>query len=109
MQLPEGKMYYRIGEVSTLLNVEPPTLRFWEKEFGMQPKRSGKERLYTPQDIETFELIKYLLKEEKYTIEGARQKMKQLKKAPKDTYQLIRLLEQFKEDLLTLKRQLKQS
>jgi DNA-binding transcriptional MerR regulator len=104
-RLPE-KLYYRIGETAEYLQVEPSTLRFWEKEFNLRPKRKNNERFYTRQDIETFELIRYLLKEEKYTLEGARQKLKQKKQAVKEKKDLIEALENLKKELTEIKRRL---
>jgi DNA-binding transcriptional MerR regulator len=75
-----GKLYYRIGEVSRMTGVKPYVLRYWESEFRwMSPQKSrSKQRLYRPKDIETIQLIKKLLYEERYTIAGARQKVREL-------------------------------
>lgn len=73
-QIPD-KLYFRIGEVSEILGVEPYVLRYWETEFpSLSPKkaRSG-HRLYRRKDVELLLQIKYLLYEKRYTIEGARQ------------------------------------
>ena len=69
------RLYYSIGEVSDMLDQEPHVLRYWETEFEqLQPRknRAGR-RTYTNDDIELLRKIIHLLKEEKYTIEGARQ------------------------------------
>ena len=69
------KLYYSIGEVSQLTGLEQHVLRYWETEFPElkpQKNRAGR-RIYTRADIDFIERIKRLLKEEKYTIEGARQ------------------------------------
>ncbi|CUS95868.1 MerR family transcriptional regulator [Candidatus Chrysopegis kryptomonas] len=75
--MPEFKierLYYSIGEVSKLTGVEPYVLRYWEKEFEqLKPSRSrGKDRAYTNRDIKIVLMIKRLLWEEGYTIEGAK-------------------------------------
>src|SRR5512133_669597 len=72
-EIPD-KLYFRIGEVSALLGVEPYVLRYWETEFpSLAPKKSGKgHRLYRRKDVELLLRIKHLLYEKKYTIEGAR-------------------------------------
>jgi DNA-binding transcriptional MerR regulator len=69
------KLYFRIGEVSRLLDVEPFVLRFWETEFpALAPKKSDTgQRLFRRKDVELLLLIKHLLYEKKFTIEGARQ------------------------------------
>ncbi len=104
--LPE-KLYYRIGEVAEYIGVEPSTLRFWEKEFPqIKPKRKPNERLYRPEDVELFEIIYYLLKKEKYTVEGAKAKLKLHRKSIKDNMETIQILEDFKRTLLDLKKRL---
>lgn len=74
------KRYYRIGEVSRLTGVKPYVLRYWESEFRwMSPAKSrSKQRLYRKRDIETIQLIKKLLYEERFTIEGARRRLREL-------------------------------
>ncbi|HUI79346.1 MAG TPA: MerR family transcriptional regulator [Bryobacteraceae bacterium] len=73
-EIPD-KLYFKIGEVSELLGVEPYVLRFWETEFPhLTPKKSGTgHRLYRKKDVELLLRIKHLLYEKRYTIEGARQ------------------------------------
>jgi DNA-binding transcriptional MerR regulator len=80
-EIPD-KLYFRIGEVSSLIGVEPYVLRYWESEFpGLSPKKSGSgHRLYRRKDVEILLQIKHLLYEKRYTIEGARQ---ELQAAPK--------------------------
>ena len=73
-EIPD-KLYFRIGEVSDILGVEPYVLRYWETEFpSLSPKkaRSG-HRLYRRRDVELLLQIKHLLYEKRFTIEGARQ------------------------------------
>ncbi|MCS5638333.1 MAG: MerR family transcriptional regulator [Myxococcota bacterium] len=79
-QLPEGKLYYRIGEVAQITDVKPHVLRYWETEFRWMapPKSRSKQRLYRRKDIEMILAIKRLLYEERYTIAGARQQLKEL-------------------------------
>jgi len=69
------KLYYSIGEVSDMVGHEPHVLRYWEQEFDVLNPRKNRagRRVYTEDDIETVERIRYLLKDEKYTIDGARQ------------------------------------
>ncbi len=69
------KLYYSISEVADMFGVEPHVLRYWESEFRhLAPKknRAGR-RIYRQSDIRTLKKIHFLLKERKYTIEGARQ------------------------------------
>src|SRR3989442_9797210 len=76
IEIPD-KLYFRIGEVSTLLGVEPYVLRYWETEFpSLAPKKSGTgHRLYRRKDVELLLRIKHLLYEKRFTIEGARQSL----------------------------------
>ena len=77
---PGSKLYYRIGEVSRITDVKPYVLRYWESEFRwMAPAKSrSKQRLYRKRDIEIIHLIKRLLYEERFTIAGARKKLREL-------------------------------
>jgi len=79
------KLYFKIGEVSELLGVEPYVLRYWETEFHvLSPKKSGTgHRLYRRKDVELLLRIKHLLYEKRFTIEGARQTLQSDAKAPK--------------------------
>ncbi|MBP2668456.1 MAG: transcriptional regulator, MerR family [Deltaproteobacteria bacterium] len=73
------KFYFKIGEVSRILNVKPYVLRFWETEFRLSPaKNQSQHRVYRRQDVETLLEIKRLLYEERFTIEGARTKLKEM-------------------------------
>lgn len=74
------KKYFKIGEVSKLCELEPHVLRFWETEFNtIKPKKDGgNQRLYQKKDIEAILQIKSLLYEEKFTIPGAKEKIREL-------------------------------
>src|SRR5947207_4009592 len=83
-EIPD-KLYFKIGEVSELLGVEPYVLRYWESEFPvLSPKKSGTgHRLYRRKDVELLLRIKHLLYEKKFTIEGARQSLQAESRAAK--------------------------
>jgi DNA-binding transcriptional MerR regulator len=72
------KLFFRIGEVSQLVGVEPYVLRYWESEFpGLSPKKSSTgQRMFRRKDVEMLLNIKELLYEKKFTIEGARKALK---------------------------------
>jgi DNA-binding transcriptional MerR regulator len=74
------KRYFRIGEVSRITGVKPYVLRYWESEFRwMSPQKSrSKQRLYRRRDIDMILLIKKLLYEQRFTIAGARKKLRDL-------------------------------
>jgi DNA-binding transcriptional MerR regulator len=82
----EGKRYYRIGEVARITQVKPYVLRYWESEFRwMAPAKSrSNQRMYRQRDIDTILLIKKLLYEERYTIKGARQRLRELGRIPSE-------------------------
>lgn len=79
------KMYYTIGEVSDIFEVNTSLIRFWEKEFDvLKPKKNKKgNRLFTPEDIEHIKVIYNLLREQGLTIEGAKKYLKENKKTIK--------------------------
>ena len=113
-QIPD-KFHFKIGEVSRILGVKPYVLRFWETEFRITPaKNPSQHRVYKRQEVETLLEIKRLLYEERFTIEGARAKLKEL---AKDRQKQLRLdlaenpyratLRQVKKDLARIKAILK--
>ena len=74
--LPD-KLYFRIGEVASVVGVEPHVLRYWEGEFSLKPLRSmSGQRLYRKQDIARFLRIRHLLHEKGFTVAGARKFLK---------------------------------
>jgi DNA-binding transcriptional MerR regulator len=76
LNLFPDKLFYKIGDVSRILEVESYVLRYWESEFAfLRPKRSQSgQRIYTKQDVDLLLTIKRLLYDEKYTINGVRRK-----------------------------------
>ena len=76
------KAYYSIGDVCDLTGLKPHVLRYWESQFEVlhPTKNRAGNRVFRPKDIELILLVKHLLYEEKYTIEGARQRLLELKK-----------------------------
>lgn len=72
------KKYYKIREVSEMLELPAPTLRFWEREFpDLKPRRNqGGTRFYTPADIETLRIIRFLVHDKGLKIAAAREQMR---------------------------------
>ena len=101
------KQYYTMGEVAGMFRVNQSLLRFWEAEFTViQPKKNKKgDRYFRPIDIKNLHLIYHLLRQRKYTIEGAKDFLKKNKKA-EEKFESIKKLEQIKSFLLELKAQL---
>ncbi|MFA6032547.1 MAG: MerR family transcriptional regulator [Myxococcota bacterium] len=77
--LTNERLYYSIGEVSRIVGVKPFVLRFWETEFpDIRPiKSSSNRRLYRREDIERLLVIKNLVHDQKFTIEGARRRLQE--------------------------------
>lgn len=75
------KLYYSIGEVAEMFQVNASLIRFWEKEFGLiTPKKNKKgNRLFTPKDITTFSKIYDLVKVKGFTLDGAKKALKSKK------------------------------
>lgn len=76
------KEYYSIGEVCEITGLKPHVLRYWETQFkGLVPvKNRAGNRAYRRREIEMVQLVKSLLYEQKYTIEGARQRLDEMRK-----------------------------
>ncbi len=104
------KLYYTIGEVAKMFDVNPSLIRYWEKEFSIiKPKKNKKgNRLFTPQDIENFHVIYHLVKERGFTLAGAKNKLKQNKEDIFDNAEIVKSLKKIKSFLLELKDNLDQ-
>ncbi len=98
------KSYYSIGTVSEMFKVNGSLIRFWENEFDiLKPKKNSKgDRFFRPEDVKNLRLIYHLLRERKYTIEGAKEFLKNNKKAD-DKYALIESLQKLRSFLSELK------
>lgn len=107
------KLYYSISEVSKITGLKQYVLRFWETEFEqLKPaKNRAGNRIYRLSEIKLIFLIKKLLYEDKYTIEGARQKLKTLMPIkpsqldmpfPENQNDVIRSLKQDLQELLDI-------
>ena len=98
------KKYYSIGKVAEMFKVNISLIRFWEKEFDiLKPKLNGKgDRHFRPVDVKNLKLIHHLLREKKYTIEGANEFLKKNKKAD-EVFEVIEELQRTKLFLLDLK------
>ena len=115
--LKKDRKYYRIGQVSQILGVEPHVLRFWESQFKqIQPRRISRQRLYRSQDLKVLKRIKQLLYEEGYTIAGAKKKLadefsahSKLEKPVVKRQSYDNILEEIKRELLEIQRILSRS
>ncbi|OEU60506.1 MAG: hypothetical protein BAW33_08820 [Desulfobacterales bacterium C00003104] len=103
LEIPD-KRYFKIGEVSALIEVEPYVLRYWENEFAsIRPVRAPNgQRLYRKIDVETVVKIKHLLYEKKFTIAGAKKELRSSTKPHEKPADQVSL-EEIKSDLLSIK------
>lgn len=99
------KLYYPIGEVAVWFNVNTSLIRYWEKEFKqLQPRKTRKgDRLFRAQDIEFLKQIYYLLREKKYSIDGAKTYLKNNKEKAEKDLALLNNLKNIKNFLVSLK------
>ncbi|GAC1590986.1 MAG: hypothetical protein NVS3B19_11790 [Ginsengibacter sp.] len=102
-----SKKYYTIGSVAKMFKVQGSQIRFWENEFDiLEPKKNGKgDRLFRPEDIKNLQIIYHLLREKKYTIEGAKEYFKK-NKGSANNYNLVFELKKLRSFLLDLKNSL---
>lgn len=107
IELPD-KRYYTIGEVAEAFNVNASLIRFWEKEFDIiQPKKNEKgTRRFTQEDIKNLKLIYHLVREEGYTLEGAKRKLALNLSEALNRFEIINRLKNIKEQLKEIKKHL---
>lgn len=102
------KVYYRIGEVAEMFKVNISLIRFWETEFDIiKPYRNKKgTRFFTKQDVDNFHLIYHLVKERGFTLQGAREKLKENPDELNRDHEIIKSLQQIRAFLIELKDEL---
>ena len=94
-----------MGEVTTMFGVNASQIRFYEREFDIiQPKKNKKgNRLFTPEDIENLKIIFNLVKNKGYTLQGARDYLRDNRSQVKENQRIINSLERLKQFLLEVK------
>ena len=99
-----NKMYYTMGEVTEMFNVNASQIRFYEKEFDiLQPKKNKKgNRLFTPEDIDNLKIIFNLVDEKGFTLKGAKDYLKNNKTGVRENQKIIDSLEKLKGFLVNL-------
>ena len=104
-EILQQKLYYPIGEVAHWFNVNTSLIRYWEKEFKqLQPRKTRKgDRLFRAQDIEFLKQIHFLLREKKYSIDGAKTYLKNNKEKADKDLALLNSLQHLKTFLVSLK------
>jgi DNA-binding transcriptional MerR regulator len=98
MTFMADKLYYTIGEVSRMFQVNPSLIRFWEKEFTIiHPQKNKKgNRVFTAKDIDNFRLIYNLVKEKGFTIQGARDHLLKHKSEAETNIEVIKSLQEIR-------------
>ena len=101
------KQYYSIGDVATMFKENTSLIRYWENEFSiLKPKKNKKgDRFFRPEDVKNLKMIYHLLRERKYTIDGAKEFLKH-NKAAGEKHEMIESLQKIKSFLLELKNNL---
>lgn len=104
----ESKLYYSMGEVARKYEVKHSLIRYWEREFDViKPKKNKKgNRLFTKRDLDAFDLIYDLVKNKGYTLEGAKQKIKEGNDDGMKKEELMDKLKKMKSFLLDLEAKL---
>ena len=99
------KIYYSIREVAEFFEVNPSLIRFWEKEFDiLQPHKNKKgNRLFTKEDLNHLRIIYHLVRERGYTLQGAREKLKNNREEVSKQVEIVDSLNRIKEFLEELK------
>ncbi len=102
------KLYYSIGEVAEIFNVAPSLIRFWESEFDIiKPKKNRKgNRQFTREDIESVRTIYHLVKEKGFTLQGAKEMLRNDSQAVKDKMEMIGSLRNVRNFLVELREKL---
>ncbi len=101
------KLYYSIGEVADLFDVNASLIRYWEKEFDiLKPLKNKKgNRLFTQKDLDNLRIIYHLVKERGFTLQGAKDKLRQNKEDVVNKVEVVDSLMRIKGFLLDLKDQ----
>jgi DNA-binding transcriptional MerR regulator len=103
-----SRLYYSIGEVAEILNVNTSLIRHWEKEFdSIKPRKTRKgNRMFTAEDIEQLKFLHHLVKEQGHTLDGARKIMARKNGDPASKFELISTLEELKSFLTRMRDEL---
>jgi DNA-binding transcriptional MerR regulator len=96
------KLFYSIGEVAEMFDVNTSLIRFWEKNFEIiKPKKNKKgNRLFTIADIRNFKLIFHLVKEQRLTLEGAKKKLAESKSSTETSFEAVESLKRIRQMLV---------
>lgn len=99
------KIYYSIGEVAEMFDVNKSLIRFWEKEFIIiKPKKNKKgNRYFTEKDINNFKIIFHLVKERGYTLDGTKKKLRENKEDTIKNVEIVNKLKDIRTQLVAIR------
>ena len=102
------KLYYSIGEVADMFDVNTSLIRFWEKEFSIiKPHKNSKgNRMFTAKDVDNFHLIYHLVKEKGMTLNGAQKTISEKKDEAEIRFEVVKRLKTIREKLENIKSKL---
>jgi len=102
------KLYYSIGEVADMFDVNTSLIRFWEKEFSIiKPQKNSKgNRMFTVKDVDNFHLIYHLVKEKGMTLNGAKNTIREKKDEAEIRFEVVKSLKNIREKLKNIKSKL---
>lgn len=108
IELPPSKLFFTIGEVAEMFDVNTSLIRFWEKEFDViKPKKNAKgNRLFTPADVQNFKLIYFYVKDLGLTLKGAKKKLEENKNNSNNSFEVVEKLTLIKTRLLDIHKNL---
>ncbi len=103
-----NKLFYSIGELAKMFNVNTSLIRYWDKEFDIiKPQKNKKgNRLFTQKDVDNFHLIYHLVKERGMTLSGAKNKIKEKTDGMQSDFEIVKKLKDIKSLLTDIKNEL---
>jgi DNA-binding transcriptional MerR regulator len=102
------RLYFSIGEVAEMFSVNTSLIRFWEKEFDiLKPVKNKKgNRMFSKTDVDNLRIIFHLVKERGFTLQGAKDKLKENKEETVNTVEIVNSLNRVRDFLLELKKEI---
>ena len=99
------KIFFNVGEVAEMIGENASLIRYWENQFdALKPHKNKKgTRLFTKDDIETVKLIHYLVKVRGLTLKGAKQKLKENREETVNNFEIVKRLQNIKEELIDIR------
>ena len=99
------KQYYSMGEVVKMFRINASLIRFWENQFDiLQPKKNKKgDRFFRPEDVKNLHLIYHLLRQRKYTLEGAKEYLKDGYAVADKKFEMMQSLQKIRNFLLEIR------